>query len=50
MEQKNTDMKKRMDEYKADGKEQWKKFKAEFSRDMDELGQAFKDLTVKNVK
>lgn len=50
LEQKNSDMKKRMDDYKANGKEQWETFKTEFSRDMDELGQAFKDLTVKNVK
>ena len=42
-------MKKKMDDYKAEGKEQWEAFKTEFSHDMDELGQAFKDLTVKNV-
>jgi hypothetical protein len=40
----------KMDNYKADSKENWEKFKVEFSRDMDELGAAFKDLTVKNVK
>lgn len=39
-----------MDEYKADSKEQWDAFKAEFNRDMDELGIALKDLTVKNNK
>jgi hypothetical protein len=50
LEQKNTDMKKKLDDYKADGKDKWKVFKAEFSRDMDELGKAFKDLTVNNVK
>ncbi|MBK7231736.1 MAG: peptidase M23 [Saprospiraceae bacterium] len=50
LEQKNSDMKKRMDEYKADSKEQWDAFKAEFNRDMDELGIALKDLTVKNNK
>ena len=49
-ESKNSDMKKKMDEYKADGKEKWEAFKTEFSHDMDELGAAFKDLTVKNVK
>lgn len=49
LEQMNTDMKKRVDEYKADGKDNWEKFKVEFNRDMDELGNAFKDLTVKNV-
>lgn len=29
-----------MDDYKADGKEKWELFKAEFSHDMDELGKA----------
>jgi len=48
LEQKNTDMKKRMDDYQMDGKDKWEAFKAEFNRDMESLGQAFKDLTVKN--
>jgi hypothetical protein len=50
LEQKNSDMKKHLDEYKAEGKEKWEKFKTEFNHDMEELGKAFKDLTVKNVK
>jgi F0F1-type ATP synthase membrane subunit b/b' len=50
LEQKNSDMKKKMDDYKAEGKEKWEEFKAEFTRDMEELGNAFKDLTVKNNK
>jgi hypothetical protein len=50
LEQKNSDMKSRMDGYNADGKEKWEAFKTEFSHDMDELGKAFNDLTVKNVK
>jgi len=50
LEQKNSDMKKRLDEYKAEGKDSWSKFKEEFSRDMEELGKAFKDLTVTNTK
>ncbi len=50
LEAKNSDMKKKLDDYKGEGKDGWDKFKAEFNRDMDELGQAFKDLTVKNVK
>ncbi len=50
LNQKNTDMKKKMDDYTADGKENWENFKTEFSHDMDELGTAFKDLTVKNTK
>lgn len=50
LEQKDSDMKKRMDDYKVEGKEKWEIFKAEFSHSMDELGKAFKDLTVKKVK
>jgi hypothetical protein len=50
LEQKNTDMKKRMDDYKADGKNNWDKFKTEFNHDMEEIGKSLKDLTVKNVK
>ncbi|MEI7726591.1 MAG: peptidase M23 [Bacteroidota bacterium] len=50
LEQKNRDMKTRMDNYKEEGKEKWLVFKAEFSHDMEEMGKAFKDLTVKNVK
>ena len=50
LEKKNSDMKKKMDDYKIEGKDNWNKFKTEFSHDMDEMGQAFKDLTVKNVK
>ena len=49
LEQKNSDMKKKMDDYKAEGKDKWKAFKIEFSHDLDEIGKAFKDLTVKNV-
>ncbi|MCM2301458.1 MAG: peptidase M23 [Flavobacteriaceae bacterium] len=41
LEQKNSDLKKRIDGYKAESKEQWELFKAEFSKDMDELGTAF---------
>ncbi len=50
LEQQNTDMKKRIDDYRETGKEKWELFKSEFSRDMDKLGKAFSDLTVKNVK
>lgn len=48
LEQKNSDIKKKMAEYKAEGKEKWELFKTEFSRDMESLGKAFKDLTIKN--
>lgn len=50
LQRKNSDMKKRMDDYKADGKDKWEIFKIEFSHDMDGLGKAFKGLTVKNTK
>ena len=45
LEQKNSDMKKKMDDYKAEGKDKWEAFKVEFSHGMDELGKSFKDLT-----
>jgi len=50
LEQKNSDMKMKMDAFKEDNREQWETFKTEFSRDMDGLGKAFKNFTVKNVK
>src|SRR5581483_12147060 len=43
LEQKNTDMKKKMDDYQLAGKEKWELFKVEFSHSMDELAKAFKD-------
>lgn len=48
LELKNTDMKKKIADYKADGKDGWAKFKEEFNHDMDELGKALKDFTIKN--
>ncbi len=50
LQQKNNEMKLKMDNYKEEGKDKWTIFKAEFTHDMDEMGKAFKDLTVKNVK
>lgn len=50
IEKKNNDLKTKMENYKDDGEENWKTFKSEFNRDMDELGQALKDLTIKNNK
>ena len=50
LETKNSDMKKRMEDYKADSKENWESFKTEFNHDMDELGNAFRDLTIDNKK
>lgn len=50
LEQKNNNLEMRMDNYKEDGEGNWKVFKTEFNNDMDKLGKAFKDLTVKNVE
>lgn len=50
LEQKNNDLRMKMENYRADSKEQWESFKIEFNHDMDEVGKAFKDLTVNNVK
>lgn len=50
LEQKNEVMKEKVKDYKDDGKENWQSFKNEFNYDMDELGKALKDLTVKNIK
>ena len=50
LEQKNADTQKKLNEYKADSKEKWEMFKSEFNRDMDELGKAFSNMTVKNNK
>ncbi len=50
LEHKNSDMKKKLDDYKETGKEQWTSFKNEFNNDMNELGQAFKRFTVNNKK
>lgn len=50
LEQKNDAMESRMRNYKTDDETNWTRFKTEFSRDMEELGQAFKDFSTKNVK
>ncbi len=45
---KNTDMKKKMDDFRTDNRENWEIFKSEFSIDMEELGSEFRDFTIKN--
>jgi DNA anti-recombination protein RmuC len=50
LEQQNSDMKKRMDDYKSDGRENWENFKTEFNNDMNKLGEAFKNLFVNDDK
>jgi hypothetical protein len=49
LQQKNKDFKARMNNYETQ-KSDWASFKTEFNHDMDELGNALKDLTVNNKK
>ncbi|MFL5762725.1 MAG: hypothetical protein ACJ77K_02215 [Bacteroidia bacterium] len=49
LEEKNTTLRKRILGSKKEDHEKWEAFKREFSHDMDELGQAIKDLTKNNV-
>lgn len=50
LEQKNKNLKAKTATYKNDRSADWQSFKREFNHDMDELGQAMKDLTVNNKK
>lgn len=50
LEMKNEEMKIKLKDYQSNSKDGWQAFKTEFNRDMNELGKAFKDLTVKNEK
>jgi hypothetical protein len=47
LEQKNLEMKNKMRDYRGDNQENWKTFKSDFSRDMDQLGKDLKDFFVK---
>ena len=44
LEQKNTELKKQLNEYKNDGKVKWEEFKLGFNSDMDSVGQKIKKL------
>ena len=45
---KNSDLKKKLEDFKIDNINNWKVFKKEFVGDMETLGKAFKDFTIKN--
>jgi polyhydroxyalkanoate synthesis regulator phasin len=49
LEQKNKELKEKLADYKNDGSEKWDAFKVEFNHDINELGKAFSDLTIKNT-
>lgn len=50
LQERNRQLKARIGEYKADGKDKWEAFKAEFNHDMDEIGTSLNDLGKDNVK
>ena len=50
LEQKSEDLKIKLQEYKAESADKWTSFKNEVNHDLEELGEAFKDLTVDNVQ
>lgn len=50
IEQKNKNLKAKLDSYKNDINSDWKSFKREFNHDMDKLGHSLKDFTVNNKK
>lgn len=49
LSKRNEDLQTKIDNY-GPGQTDWQKFKSEFNHDMDELGHALKDFTVKNTK
>ena len=48
LEEKNTDLKKRLDDYKEDGRDKWITFTNKFNKDMHELHTSLKNFTVGN--
>jgi len=44
LEQKNIELKKKLNEYKYERKDDWEKFKKELNNDMDSVGNALKDI------
>lgn len=44
LEQRNRDLKKKLEDYKDEGPSKWQEFKTNFKHDMDGLGKTMKDL------
>ena len=44
LEQKNIELKKKINEYQYEGKDNWEEFKLEFNNDMDSIGNAITDV------
>jgi hypothetical protein len=50
LKDRNEKLKARMDEYKYEDETKWDNFKREWNHDMDELGNALRDFTVRNTE
>jgi hypothetical protein len=44
LEQKNIELKKKLNEYKYEGKDKWEEFKRDFNADVDVVGSAINDI------
>ena len=49
LEQKNTELRKKIRKYTISGPDNWNEFKSEFNRDIYSLGNAFKDLVASSA-
>ena len=49
MEQRNNDLRNRMNDYKQDGRKNWETFKTELNYDMSEMEKVFKNLTANDI-
>lgn len=50
LEKKNRDLKNKLDNYQDDGNDKWRTFKAEFGKEMDDLGKSIKNLASKDIE
>jgi predicted RNase H-like nuclease (RuvC/YqgF family) len=50
LDKRNSDLKLKLANYKYEEQAKWEEFKANYNRDMDDLGKSFDDLTIKKSK
>jgi len=50
LEKRNSELKMKLADYKYEEQAKWEIFKADYNRDMDELGKSFDDLTIRKSK
>ena len=50
LEQKNTEIKNKVESYKNDSRDDWQSFRQEFNHDINQLSEALKDINVDNKK